>query len=588
MPSEARVADGQAGTAEEVALLQRRIRVALGQEPGDLVLTGGQVVNVFTQRVEPGNVVIADGCIAGVGPYEWQAKEHASVEGQVILPGLIDGHMHLESTLLMPAELARLVVPHGTSALILDPHEVGNVQGVAGIDQLIAASEGLPLDCFFMAPSCVPCTSWEHAGATIGPAEVSELLTRKRILGLAEVMDFPAVLGASDYVLGKVQAALGRHAAVDGHAPGMTGRNLVAYVAAGVRSDHESTTVEEARAKGALGMLVQVREGSMAHNLDTLLPLLVKDELGDWCLATDDIHPDYLRAQGHIDSLLRRVVEGGVPAARAVRHATLIPARHYGFTDRGAVAPGYRADLVVMNNLREFRAGMTIKSGRVVAREGKYLAGGSSTAKTYPNTIRLGLLDESKFRLNLRSATTPVIRIVPDQIITIAESRTVRREDGRWQFDPSEDVALVASVERHRGTGNVGLGLTAGFGLRKHGAIGSSVAHDSHNLVIAGTNPRDMLACARALAETGGGFVVVADGAVQSRLPLPFAGLVTPAPYETVCQQLHEVRQAAQRLGSPLGDAFGPLSFVALSVIPELRITDQGVFSVNTQQFVEL
>jgi adenine deaminase len=572
----------------EVARLQRRIRVALGQDSGDLLLTGGQIVNVFTGRIEAGNVIIADGWIAGVGPYEWRAKEQVAIEGQFLIPGLIDGHMHLESTLLMPAELARLVVPHGTSALVLDPHEVGNVQGVSGIDQLIVASEGLPLDCFFMAPSCVPCTAWEHAGATIGPSEVSELLNRPRVLGLAEVMDFPAVLGASDYVLGKVQAALARRAAVDGHAPGMIGRELVAYAAAGVRSDHESTTVEEAKAKGALGLLVQVREGSMAHNLDTLLPLLVRDELGDWCLATDDIHPDYLRAEGHVDSLLRRCVAGSVPAARAIRHATLVPARHYGLRDRGAVAPGYRADLAVMNSLHDFQVQLVIKHGRIVARNGQYQGETGAAQPTYPNTVRLGSLDESRFRLKLRQATCPVIRIVPDQIITHLESQTVATEDGHWAFDPTGDVVMVASLERHRATGNVGLGLAAGFGLRKHGALGSSVAHDSHNLVIAGTNPRDMLVCARALAETGGGFVVAADGAVQARLPLPFAGLVTPAPYETVCRELQDVRQAARRLGSPLPDPFGPLTFIALSVIPEIRITDQGVFNVTTQQFVSL
>jgi adenine deaminase len=575
-------------TDPAVARLQRRIRVALGQEPGDVVLTGGRVVNVFTGKVQPADVVIADGTIAGVGPFAWEARERLDVSGRFLLPGLIDGHAHLESTLLLPAELARLTVPHGTSAMILDPHEVGNVLGVPGIDQLLAASADLPLDCFYVAPSCVPCTRWEHAGATLGPSEVADLLTRPQVLGLAEVMDFPAVLAGDPYVLGKVTATAARGAAVDGHAPGMVGQPLVAYTAAGVRSDHESTTVEEARAKADLGMLVQVREGSIARNLDTLLPLLVADELGDWCLCTDDVHPDYLRDHGHVDSLLRRVVAAGVPPARAVRHATLVPARHYGLRDRGAVAPGYRADLVVVDNLADFRPQLVLKGGRVVARDGRYVAGAAGGDRDFANTVHLGPLGDNAFRLPLtRGTTCPTIRIIPDQIVTREEVQPVHAADGHWAYSPDRDVLLVASVERHRATGQVGLGLVSGFGL-KRGAIGSSVAHDSHNLVLAGTNARDLAACARALAEMGGGFVAVADGTVLARLPLPFAGLIAAEPYETVCRQLAEVRRAAQALGSPLADPFGPLTFVALPVIPELRITDQGMFHVGRQEFVRL
>lgn len=578
------MADG----SHDVTVLQRRIRVARGEEPGDLRLTGGQVVNVFTQQIEPANVVIADGFIAGVGPYDWPARETLDIPGSFVLPGLLDAHMHLESTLLAPAELARLVVPHGTSAIVGDPHEIGNVLGVRGIEMLLAASEGLPLELFFMAPSCVPAAAWESAGAVLGPAEVAQLLEHRRVLGLAEVMDFPAVLAGKPQVMEKILAAQRRGAAVDGHAPYLGGQDLVAYAAAGIRSDHESTTVAEALAKAALGMLVQVREGSSARNLDTLLPLIVEDRLGDWCLVTDDIHPDDLSAHGHIDGLLRRVIAAGVPPARAVRHASLVPFRHYGFRDRGAVAPSYRADLVVLADWQAPCPSAVLHRGVLVARDGAYLGGDGSGQIPGENTVRIKPLAESDFVLRPRDIVCPVIAVTDGQIVTRRETREVRIEDGQFRFDPERDVLLVASIERHRATGQMGLGLVSGFGFRRHAAIGSSVAHDSHNLVVAGTNARDMQACAAAIAGMGGGWVVVVDGRVECQLPLPIAGLLSTASGSEVARALAELRAATRQLGCPLSDPFGALSFLALSVIPELRITDRGVFDVFQQQFVEL
>ena len=568
---------------------QRRIRVALDQEPGDLLITGGLVVNVFNRRVEPADVVIADGRVAGVGCYAWRASRTISAAGMVIMPGLIDAHMHLESTLLTPAELARLIVPMGTTAVISDSHEVGNVMGVRGIDMLAAACEGLPLDLFFMASSCVPATAWEDAGALLGPSEVKTLLSRPHVLGLAEVMDIPAVLAGGRDVLEKVETALAARRVVDGHAAGLSGRELIAYAAAGIRSDHESTTVEEARARCALGMLVQVREGSSAQNLDALLPLLAAGELDDsWCLVTDDIFPNDLRRHGHLDGLLRRVVAGGVSPAAAVRHASYVPARHYGLVDRGAVAPGYCADLVLVENLDEFRVDTVIKGGRVAAHEGQCLDYGPTPRLDRENTMHLAPLDEQAFRLPLAAETCPVIEIVPDQIITRRTSRSVRRVDGLWAFDPERDVLLIASIERHRASGRLGLGLVGGFGLTHDGALGSSVAHDSHNLVIAGTNPRDMLVCARALAEAGGGFVAAASGHVQAILPLPVAGLLSVDDADGVCRQLEEINRAVHALGCPLDAPFGTLSFLALPVIPDLRITTQGVFDVLDQKFLKM
>jgi adenine deaminase len=506
-----------------------------------------------------------------------------------VIPGLIDSHQHLESTLLMPAELARMVVPHGTTATISDSHEIGNVLGIPGIDMLIDASAGLPLDVFFMASSCVPATSWEDAGATLGPEEVKDLLLRPKVLGLAEMMDMPAVWNAQPYVLEKILAAQQARRVVDGHAPAMVGQKLQAYLAAGIRSDHESSTMEEAQAKAAGGMLVQVREGSIVQNLDTLLPLLAADELGDnWTLVTDDVLPDELRQHGHIDGLLRRVVAGGVPAAKAVRQASFVPARHYGLSDRGAIAPGYRADLVVVKDLRDFEPHLVYKNGKLAARSGDYLAETPPAAYRPDNTIHPAPLDESAFRLQINRASAPTIRIIPGQLITKADNQPVLRSKGEWFFDPSLDVQLIVSIERHKAKGRVGVGLVSGFKLNRHGALGSSVAHDSHNLIITGTNARDMLACAKALEKTGGGFVLVSDGEVKAQLPLPVAGLLSMERADVVCQQLRDVRQAAHNLGCPLACPFGALSFLALPVIPELKMTDQGMFDVNKQEWIKL
>ena len=571
----------------DLELLQRRIRVARGLEPGDLLLRGGQIVNVFTGRIEPGNLVIADGWIAGVGPYDWQAREVLALDGRPLIPGLIDAHMHLESTLLWPPELARALVPHGTSAIIADPHEIANVLGIPGIELMLAASEDLPLDLFFMASSCVPATSWEDAGAELDAAVVERLLNLPRILGLAEVMDFPSVLDGREPVLAKVLAAQRRAAPIDGHAPGLRGQSLVGYVAAGIQADHESTECEEALQKASLGMMVQVRQGSSEHNLETLLPLLVEDRLGDWSLATDDILPTDIVAHGHINALLRRTVAAGVPPARAVRHATLVPARHYGLRDRGALAPGYRADVVVLQDLQEFQSALVIHGGRIVARDGRCVWDGQPRALSPENTVRIAPVAAGDLELRTAGKSLPVIRLVPGQIVTQRVTEDAPTKDGRWCFAPDRDLALAACIERHRATGKIGLGLVQGLAFQRHGALGSSVAHDSHNLIVVGTNPRDMLACVQALARSGGGFVAAADGQVLAELPLPVAGLMSTSDVHTVRHQLQHLHTAAQSLGCPLPSPFATLSFLPLPVIPELRVTPRGLFDVGRWQFVE-
>jgi adenine deaminase len=566
--------------------IQRRVRVALGREAGDLLLTGGRVVNVFTGAVETADVVIADGVVAGVGPYEWTARETIDVTGRFVVPGLVDAHMHIESTLLTPAEFARIVVPRGTSMVVADPHEIGNVLGVRGIEQMLRASAGLPLDCFFMAPSCVPASPFEAAGADLDAAAVATLMAHDRVLGLAEMMNFPGVLGSDGGVLDKVAAARVAGGVVDGHCPGLVGRDLVAYAAAGIESDHECTTTEEAVQRAALGMLVQVREGSMARNLDTFLPLMAAGELGAWCLCTDDIHPEDLLEHGHIDGLLRRVVAGGVPAPTAIRHASLVPARHYGLRGRGAVAPGFKADLAVFDDLERFDATVVVHDGAVVARDGAYEASGAPPTFPSENTIHLGPLDASSFRVPAGADPLPVIGVIPDQIVTRHDTRTVPHADGAWVFDPGEDVAMVACIQRHEPTGAMGVGLVAGLGFARPGAFGSSVGHDAHNLVVAGTNGDDMLACARALEALGGGFAVVADGAVTEQMALPVAGLLSTEPAADVCRRQQAVNEAARALGCSLHSPFGTLSFLPLTVIPALKITDRGLFDVETFSLV--
>jgi adenine deaminase len=404
------------------------------------------------------------------------------------------------------------------------------------------------------------------------------------------MMNFPGVLDGDHSVLEKIAAAHACGVPVDGHGPGLVGQQLGAYAAAGIRSDHECTTIEEALEKAALGMLVQVREGSSARNLETFLPLMVENRLGDWCLATDDIHVDDLMDRGHLDDLLRRVVRAGIPAARAVRHTSLIPARHYGLTDRGAISPGYRADLFVAEGLTDFAPHTVIKDGRIVARDGRCEMQSRRPTVAFENTVHIGPLDETAFELRPRRAQCPVIGIVPDNIITKLESHSVCLDAATktWVFDPQQDMALVACIERHRATGRVGVGLVRGFGLRHKGALGSSVAHDAHNLIIAGTSPKDMLSCAHALEETGGGLVVISDGSMAARLPLQVAGLVSVEDFHTVRRQLDEVTEAARSLGCALPAPFGTLSFLGLSVIPELRITDRGVLDVTKQQIIPL
>ena len=563
--------------------LQKRILAAMGKAPADLVLRGGQIADVFQGRLEKTDVAIADGCIVGCGAYDGPTMD---VSGKVICPGLIDGHLHLESTMLSPPEFARAAVPHGTSAVMLDPHEIVNVQGAQGLDYILSFSHRLPLSMFVLLPSCVPASPLETNGADFGLDELSRYQSHPGVLGLAEVMNFPGVLAGDAGVLAKIQ--MFRRQVVDGHAPLLRGKSLNAYRVAGIGSDHESTGLAEAREKLARGLYLMIREGSTAKNLTELLPAVTPASLRRTMLVTDDCHPEDLWRRGHVDHLIKRAVAAGCPPLAALTMTTLNPARYFRLPDRGAVAPGYRADLVVVNNLEEFQVEKVLHQGRLVAAHGNLTEDiPSGPAPISAPGLRLTNFTAASFAIPAAADLIKVIKILPGQIITEKIVVPTPAAAGLVQADPTRDLLKLAVLERHRGTGNVGLGLVQGLGLAR-GALASSVAHDSHNIIVAGVSDQDMWLAVRHLAEIGGGLAVAAGGEIVADLPLPVAGLMSTRPVAAVAAGHARVTRAARDLGSSLPDPFMALSFLALPVIPALKLTDRGLVDVDRFDFVPL
>lgn len=561
---------------------QRRLRVARGEAPADLVLAGGQVVNVYTGRCQKIDVAIFDGIIAGLGDYDGPRLE---VNGYII-PGLIDGHLHLESSMLTPRELARALLPLGTTTLVADPHEIANVWGTAGLDYVLAGSAGLPLDFCFMLPSCVPASPLETAGARLEAADLAAYRRRSRVLGLAEVMNFPGVVGGDAGLLEKI--ALYPKGPVDGHAPLLSGLALNAYRLAGIGSDHECSQLAEAREKLDLGFYLMVREGSLAKNLADLLPAVTAASLRRTMLVTDDCHPEDLLESGHLNALLRKAVRLGLDPIQAVTMATLNPAEYFGWRDRGAVAPGLRADLVVVGDLKSFQVSQVFKDGRLWVDGGRWLADLPSPAATTPTSaFRVQEFPVEAFSPAAAGELVKVIGLVPGQLLTEKRVRPAPIRAGRLATDPSRDLLKLAVVERHHGSGHLGLGLVQGFGLQR-GALASSVAHDSHNIVVVGADEADMLAAVRHLAAIGGGLAVVEGGRVVADLPLPIAGLMSPKPLQEVAAAYRRLKSAYRELGGTLTDPFMALSFLALPVIPELKLTDLGLVDVGRFRVVPL
>lgn len=564
--------------------LQRRILIARGNAPADLVLRDVQLVNVCSGEIYPADVAIADGLIVGVSePHgRYQGREERDLHGRWLTPGLIDGHMHIESTMLVLSEFARIVVPRGVTAVMLDPHEFANVMGVAGIRYVLESGQGLPLSAYVMLSSCVPASIYESPYRVLKADDLLPLLNEERVLGLAEMMNMPGVLNADEQVLAKIVATQQHGLVVDGHAPGLNGYDLSAYAAAGVMSDHECTTLEEARQRIRLGMWLMIREGSAARNLDTLLPLVQELHPPRVFFVTDDRDPQDLTTRGHIDSMVRRAIELGLDPAEAVRLASYNTAQYFRLYDRGAIAPGFVADLVVLDDLHSFTVESVYKDGELVAQNGALLVDAPAFAFIgVHDTVHIGDVSEADLRIPARDGQVEVVGIQPGQITTLhlREEAPVRGEE--IVADPRRDLLKLAVIERHHASGRVGLGLVKGFGLHE-GALASSVAHDAHNLVIAGTNDCDILAAARELERMGGGFAFVVDGEVRASVPLPLGGLVSPLPASELVQQLHVLDRAAAEAGCTLEHPCMTLSFLSLSVIPSLKLTDQGLIDVET------
>ena len=563
--------------------LEAMITVARGEEPADLLLKNAQLVNVLSAEIHAVDIAIYDGRVVGFG--EYQARQVVDVRGRFVCPGLIDAHVHLESSMVQPGEFARAVVPRGTTAVVCDPHEIANVLGLEGVRYILNASAGLPLQVYVMAPSCVPATHMESAGAELTAADIEEILAYERVLGLAEVMNFPGVLFRVPSVLDKLRIAGTRP--IDGHAPGLTGLDLNAYVAAGIRSDHECTQLEEAREKLRRGMHILIREGTTARNLHTLLPLVAPGNAHLCHFCTDDRHPNTLLLEGHIDDVVRRAIAGGLDAVVAIQMATINTAEYFGLRNVGAVAPGYRADLVILDDLTTVQVAQVYAAGRLVAADGRFLP--SAADIPYVPIQPSVHLDLSALNFTIPAGEGParVIGIIPEQVVTDDLRLEPTVKDGAVLSDPARDLLKMAVVERHHCTGNVGLGLVTGAGL-KRGAIASSVAHDSHNIVTIGVNDDEMQAAVAAIARMGGGQVVIADGEVQAACPLPIAGLMSDRPLEEVGGQAEAMARAAHALGCTLPDPLMTMSFLALPVIPALKLTDKGLVDVNKFDFVPL
>jgi len=560
------------------ANLAQLISVAKGEVSADLILANAKVVNVFTGEVEPGNVAICGDSVAGVGDYH-QAREVLDLEGKYLAPGLINGHTHLESSMLDVGQYARAVVPRGTLAIITDLHEIANVFGLDGIRYVLRCARRLPLELFLMAPSCVPATHLETSGARIGPQEIHQILRLQNCIGLGEMMNFPGVLGGDANVLSKIDLAGGR--VIDGHAPGVRGKDLSAYIAAGIYSDHESVSLDEAREKLRQGMFVMIREGSSEKNLDTLLPLVTDKTYKRCFFVVDDRSCGDLLRDGDIDAVVRKAIGRGLDPVRAIQMATINTASYFRQYRLGAVAPGYLANLIAFSDLSSLQIDMVFYRGRLVAKDGKPLFPSYQPAgKKLTTTVNVKPFDIKALKLSASEETEPIIEVVPGQIITRKRVEKVKVVDGTIVPDVGRDILKLVVVERHKATGNIGLGLVTGFGL-KRGALASSVAHDSHNILAVGTSDEDIFTVVREVERLQGGLVVAAGGKVLASLALPIAGLLSKEPLEAVVAKEEKLEQQAKDLGTTLPSPFSTLSFLALPVIPELRLTDLGLVDVN-------
>jgi len=567
-----------------VKRLAARVKAAKGEVYPDLILKNGLVADLFSSEMIRTDVAVFDGMIVGLGEYDGPHLVDAS--RCHVTPGFIDGHFHIESSMLSPRELAKAVLPHGTTAIVADPHEITNVLGTRGLRYILDETEGLPLDFYLMAPSCVPATHLETSGACLETDDLEVLRREKRVLGLAEMMNFPGVTFGDPAVLDKIAAFCDR--IKDGHAPLLSGKALNAYISAGIRSDHECTGLAEAKEKLCKGMQIMIREGTQAKNLSTLLPLVNAMTLRQCSLVTDDLHPHDIMRQGHLDTVMSLAVAQGLDPLWAIAMVTINTARYFGFRDYGAVAPGYRADLVLLSSLSPVRVETVFKDGRQVAAHGELTVDiPASVMPADVTSMHVKTYDVDALVIPVSGRRVRVIDLIPDQILTGAAILDASVRDGRVIQDTQRDILKIAVIERHRGTGNIALGLVRGFHLKK-GALATSVAHDSHNIICVGCSDADMYAAARAVEAMKGGLAIACDGEITASLALPIAGLMSDRPLAEIGRGWERIRYEAQQLGCQLREPFMHLSFLALPVIPELKMTDKGLVDVNKFDFVSL
>ena len=579
--------------------LRKMMDVASGRRKASLVLKGGTVVNVFTEKTEVADIAIEDGYIAGIGDYE--GEHNVDLSGRYICPGFIDGHIHIESAMVSPPEFEKAVLPHGTTAVIADPHEIGNVAGCQGIDYMLETTKDLDLDVFIMMPSCVPATALDESGAVLGPEDLKPYYDNPRVLGLAEVMNSLGVVAGMDDLMGKLSDAGSRGMVIDGHAPFLEGNGLNAYVCAGVLSDHECSGIDEALKKLGRGQYIMIREGTAARNLEALMPLFAAPYYERCMLVTDDKHPGDLISMGHIDYIIRKAVSLGADPIKAIKMGTLHSARYFGLKDRGAVMPGLRADLAVLEDLKDFRVLAVYKDGKLAAEKGVCIQEkedkSRELASAFPRVFDSFHLDEITLKdleLEKKGTMQRVIQFKPHELLTQErilpwpDDDTAAAQGHRAQgVDLNEDIVKAAVFERHLHTGHTGIGFIGGYGLKK-GAVATSVAHDSHNLIVIGTNDRDMVLAANAVRKNKGGLAVAVDGQVTGELALPIGGIMTQASVYEVESQLEKLKEQTRKLGiSEDIDAFMTLAFVSLPVIPKLRINSYGVIDVDRQEVVE-
>jgi adenine deaminase len=557
--------------------LARRLAVARGDELADVVVEGAKVFSVFTHEWLETEIAICDGYVAGLG--EYAGKEVVHARGKYVVPGFVDAHMHLETTKLMPGELARLVLPLGTTTVVADPHEIANVLGTDGVHWLADLADEIQLDVFFMASSTVPASEFESPRRALTPGDLDGLLRRRRVIGLAEMMNFPGVVSGDERELAKL--ALGA-SHVDGHAPGVLGKSLQAYAAAGIRSDHEASTPEEGRERLRAGMWLLIREASAARNLEALLPLVKEYGPARMAFCTDDREPEHIAEEGHMNSIVRAAVEHGIAPEDALVMATLNPATWHGLTHLGAIAPGYQADLLVLPDLERFEPETVLKAGKPLEDVPP-----AEVPEWVRHTVRIQPVASNDFHIPWEGGKARVIGLIEGQIVTDALEEEPRVDNGLAVADPVRDLAKIAVVERHLGTGRIGLGFVRGFGL-KRGAFASTFSHDAHNIVVVGIDDDDMARAVQRLAELGGGLVVIADMGVQAELPLPVAGLLSVEPYEEAVAESEACVAAVQELGCTFPSPFQMMAFLALSVIPKLKITDRGLIDVDEFQLVPL